>query len=663
MKEQAMKKTYIFCIALGMTAVAFAQTASVMSPDGKNTITVTTDPELSYSVKREGRVYVKPTPIALETAEHGTLGGAGLTFTEQKRSLKGKAPAPVYKKSAVDLAANAARLTFGAWSLDIVARNDGVAYRFVTAFPEKEVTIARETAGVTFDAGTRLCYGLHGPKPPHDVFQAGWEMIYKNGTVSDIPENKGRLVILPLAATFDNGIMCVTESDLRSYAGLSFGRDGDSRERLISWQANEPTPDGTHESGRWRPVKKRQPYLAKVAGARTFPWRVFALAGKQADLLGSDIVWALATKCELKDVSWIKPGKVAWDWWNAWNINDRDFKGGINMPTYKDFIDFASANGIEYIIMDEGWSRNLSLDDVNPDLNLDELIAYGKAKNVGIILWAAWSKLWNRQEELMEKFEKMGVKGLKIDFMDRDDKEVEEYLEETARIAAKHHLLIDYHGMHKPTGMSRMLPNILNYEGVYGLEQLKGGPNGDFPRNDCQIPFTRMVAGPIDYTPGAMLNRSRALERNGWKRPGSMGTRAHQMALFTVFDAPLQMLCDTPSLYRRNQECTDFLAKVPTTWDDTIGLDGEIGKFVAVARRKGKDWWIGAITDWDERTIEMPLSFLGKGEWEIEIIEDDVDVDVFAEHYVKKTIRRKASDTLKIKMRTGGGWTAHLRKL
>ena len=259
MKEQAMKKTYIFCIALGMTAVAFAQTASVMSPDGKNTITVTTDPELSYSVKREGRVYVKPTPIALETAEHGTLGGAGLTFTEQKRSLKGKAPAPVYKKSAVDLAANAARLTFGAWSLDIVARNDGVAYRFVTAFPEKEVTIARETAGVTFDAGTRLCYGLHGPKPPHDVFQAGWEMIYKNGTVSDIPENKGRLVILPLAATFDNGIMCVTESDLRSYAGLSFGRDGDSRERLISWQANEPTPDGTHESGRWRPVKKRQP--------------------------------------------------------------------------------------------------------------------------------------------------------------------------------------------------------------------------------------------------------------------------------------------------------------------------------------------------------------------------------------------------------------------
>lgn len=646
---------------LGLSALA--QKTSVTSPDGKNAIVIDTEPVLTYSVLREGVVYVKPTPIALETAEHGVLGGAGLSYKEQKKPLKGKVSAPVYKKREVDLAANVARLTFKDWSVDVIARNDGVAYRFVTAFKDGELTVNREQTGLTVDAATSLCYGLHGPQPPQDVFQAGWEMIYKNGTVSDIPGNRSRLVILPLTATYKNGVMCMTESDLRSYAGLNLGREGEDRERLTAWMANEPTPDGAGEYDRWRPVRKRQPYLAKVAGSRSFPWRVFALAGEPADLMASDIVWALATPNQLKDVSWIKPGKVSWDWWNAWNINDRDFRGGINMETYRDFIDFASANGLEYVILDEGWSKHLNLDEINPDLDLQALIDYGKSKNVGLILWAAWSKLWNRQEELMARFAKMGVKGLKIDFMDRDDKEVEIYLEETARVAAKHHLLIDYHGMHKPTGMSRMYPNIVNYEGVYGLEQLKGGPNGDFPRNDCQIPFTRMVAGPMDYTPGAMLNRARSLERNGWKRPGSMGTRAHQMALFTLFEAPLQMLCDSPSLYRRNQECTDFLAKVPTVWDDTIGLAGEIGKYAAVARRKGNDWWIGAITDWDERKIDIPLAFLGGGEWELEIIEDDVDVDVFAEHYVRKKIRRKASDTLHLRLRTGGGWTARLKRV
>ena len=646
---------------LGLSALA--QKTSVTSPDGKNAIVIDTEPVLTYSVLREGVVYVKPTPIALETAEHGVLGGAGLSYKEQKKPLKGKVSAPVYKKREVDLAANVARLTFKDWSVDVIARNDGVAYRFVTAFKDGELTVNREQTGLTVDAATSLCYGLHGPKPPQDVFQAGWEMIYKNGTVSDIPGNRSRLVILPLTATYKNGVMCMTESDLRSYAGLNLGREGEDRERLTAWMANEPTPDGAGEYDRWRPVRKRQPYLAKVAGSRSFPWRVFALAGEPADLMASDIVWALATPNQLKDVSWIKPGKVSWDWWNAWNINDRDFRGGINMETYRDFIDFASANGLEYVILDEGWSKHLNLDEINPDLDLQALIDYGKSKNVGLILWAAWSKLWNRQEELMARFAKMGVKGLKIDFMDRDDKEVEIYLEETARVAAKHHLLIDYHGMHKPTGMSRMYPNIVNYEGVYGLEQLKGGPNGDFPRNDCQIPFTRMVAGPMDYTPGAMLNRARSLERNGWKRPGSMGTRAHQMALFTLFEAPLQMLCDSPSLYRRNQECADFLAKVPTVWDDTIGLAGEIGKYAAVARRKGNDWWIGAITDWDERKIDIPLAFLGGGEWERESIEDDVDVDVFAEHYVRKNIRRKASDTLHLRLRTGGGWTARLKRV
>ncbi len=637
------------------------QVTAVTSPDGHNVIRIGTEPVLAYEVLRDGVTWVKPTPLALETREYGLLGGAGLGYKATRQALKGEIDAPVYKKAKVSNEGNKAVLAFKGWALDVVARNDGVAYRFTVA-PEQELTVVHETASITFPAATPICYGLTGGRPPSDPHQNGWETIYRNGTVKDVPGNFGRLVLLPLTASYANGTLCVTEADLRNYSGWSFGRYDDDPEVLSAWMARAPTAKGTREEGRYRPVREREDFLVKGTGARTFPWRVFAMAGKAADLMANDLVWALSTPNELKDTSWIKPGLVAWDWWNDWRLTDVDFKPGINMPTYRNYIDFASENGIPYIIMDEGWSRHLNLDEINPDLNLEELIAYGKVRNVGIILWAAWSKLWNRQEELCARFAKMGVKGLKIDFMERDDAEVEVYLEETARIAAKYKLLIDYHGMHKPTGMSRMLPNIVNYEGVYGLEQLKGGPNGDFPRNDCQIPFTRMVAGPLDYTPGAMLNRSRMLERMHWSRPGSMGTRAHQLALFTLFDGPLQMLCDSPSLYRRNAESTKFLAAVPTTWDDTVGLAGEVGKYAVVARRKGRDWWIGGVTDWDERMIDLDVSCLGSGVWTFDVFEDDLDVVFNAEHYIHRTVKHDVSKPLRIRMRTGGGWTAHATK-
>lgn len=633
----------------------------VVSPDGKNEIRIGTAPVLCYQVLRDGVTWVKPTPLALETRELGLLGGAGLKYKVTPRMLTGEIDAPVYKKAKVSNAANQALLSFGAdWSVELIARNDGVAYRFVSA---RGLTVVHETASVTLPGETPICFGLCGNRPPADVHQNGWETINRNGTIQDVPGNYGRLMILPFSASYANGTMCVTESGVWDHPGWTLGRYGDEPETVSAWMAKMPTPNGTREEGRFRPVREREDYLAKSDKARAYPWRVFALAGKAADLIASDIVWALDEPCALADTSWIKPGLVAWDWWNDWRLTDVDFKPGINMPTYRNYIDFASAYGIPYIIMDEGWSRHLNLDEVNPNLNLEELVAYGKSKNVGIILWAAWSKLWNRQEELCARFAKMGIKGLKIDFMERDDAEVEVYLAETARIAAKYKLLVDYHGMHKPTGMSRKYPNIVNYEGVYGLEQLKGGPNGDFPRNDCQIPFTRMVAGPLDYTPGAMLNRSRMLERAPWSRPGSMGTRAHQLALFTLFDAPLQMLCDSPSLYRRNAECTQFLAQVPTTWDDTVGLAGEVGKFAVAARRKGGEWWIGGITDWDERTVELDLSCFGSGTWTFDVFEDDLDVAFNAEHYIHRTLVHDVSKPLRIRMRTGGGWTARAKKI
>lgn len=651
-------KSFFAAMVLAASFVARAGAGSefkAVSPDALNEVRLEVRADgMSYSVWRRGKALVEPTEISLCTKEHGWMKGG--SPKAETRKVEGKVPTPIYKKSEVDLAANETRVDFGDWAVALHARNDGVAWRFETEF-DGEATVTAEDTNVRFPKDAVLCYGQVG----------GWATSFERpttiGPVESVKAGHPQIVITPLTASVAGaGVVCVTESNLLDYPGLNFYRKEGETDTLRSWQAGVPLE--TERNGRWIRVKARRPYLAKTAGTRAYPWRVFVLGDAPSDLVSSDTVYALAEPCRLDDTSWIKPGLVQWDWWHGFRITDvPGLKSGCNYETYKAYIDYASESGIPYIIMDEGWSEHLNLDKPRAAVDVQGVIDYGKEKGVGVILWAAWSMLYDPadRERVFDRYAAMGAKGFKIDFMDRDDQDLERFLEKTAADAAKRKLVVMYHGIHKPTGLCRTFPNVLNYEGVYGLEQghSRGGQHV-VVANDVNLPYTRMVAGAMDYTPGAMRNRAfNAPEfQKGVDAPACYGTRCHQLALFPLFEAPVQMLCDSPTQYRTAPECFAYIGGVPTVWDETVGVAGEIGAFACVARRKGREWWLGAITNWEARELELPTDFLGGGEWKVEAFEDADDADVNAEHYVHRVFTIKAGEPLKVRLAPGGGFAA-----
>ena len=655
-----MKIAYTIMV-LAAAFVAQAETKfSAVSPDGLNEVRLEVgDKGMSYSVWRRGKVLVKPSSVALNTQEHGHLDGKGVVPSATKRKLEGIVKTPIYKKSQVDLAANETRVDFGEWAVVLVARDDGVAWRFETKFGG-ELTVVNEDTQYFIPEDATLCYSRVGG------FQTGFEQVASYGKPGEVPTGHHDIVLAPMTAVVpDAGVVGMTESNLLDYPGLNFRHTKDEAFLRAAF-ASEPDPEKVEVGKRMTSVKGRLPYLAKTAGSRVFPWRVYVLADNPSGLVSSDVVYALAEPSRIADTSWIKVGLVQWDWWHGFNISDvPGLKTGCNFETYKAYIDFAAANGIPYIIMDEGWSEKLNLDKPRAEANPEGVIKYGQEKGVDVILWAAWAPLMKAEDRarIFDRYAAMGAKGFKIDFMQRDDRVLEKFLEDTAADAAARKLVVMYHGIHKPTGLCRTFPNVINYEGVYGLEQGHGrGGQQKIPPNDCAIPYMRGLAGMMDYTPGAMHNRAsaapkfRSVDKN--EPRGCYGTRCHQLALFPIFEGPVQMLCDSPTMYRKNKECTDFLVKIPTVWDETVGVAGEIGAFASVARRKGRDWWLGAITDWEKRELELPTKFLGEGEWKVEAFADADDADVNAEHYVRREFTVKAGDPIKVCLAPGGGFAA-----
>ena len=660
------KKTlFTALLAAGCAATLYAETITLKSPDGKNEIRLAAEETLQYSVLRNGKMRIAPTAISMTLENKGVLGAKPKIIGKKERAATGTLKTPVYKKSEIRENGNEAAVSFeGGYQVILRADDDGVAYRFATAF-EGSVKVVGEMAALNFPSPDLTAYvGYNwGNKsdPKQDKLQNSWESIYEKVNVSEIAPDKSRLIYLPLLLEYADGVcVCVTESDLLDYPGWNLYRDGKDSARLSPWLAPYPVGKTVQDTQRQRIIKDREPWLAETAGTRSFPWRVFIMADQPIKLVESDIVYKLATPNKLKgDFSWVKPGKVAWDWWNDWNISGVNFRAGCNTETYKYYIDFAQKNNIEYVIFDEGWSVSLKIMEIHPDVDVPALIKYAQERGVGIILWCSWPQLVGRQHEVFKRYADMGAKGFKIDFMDRDDQVVVKFLEETAAIASEYKLLVDYHGMFKPTGMQRTCPNIINFEGVHGLEQLKWENGSDFMSHDCKVVFTRMVAGPLDYTPGSMLNQTKKGFKANYSLPTSQGTRVHQMALMTLFEAPLQMLCDTPTQYMRNQACTDFMVKVPTVWDETVGVAGSVDSCAAVARRKGGVWYLAAIGNWEPRELKLDLSFL-KGTFKAEVFADGINADRDATDYTRTEQVIEGGQPLTIKIASGGGWTARL---
>ncbi|HTD41638.1 MAG TPA: glycoside hydrolase family 97 protein [Mucilaginibacter sp.] len=647
----------LLCLTLSFT-VAFAQTEKiyhVKSPDGKINVTISTGKTISWSVNHEETEVITPSEISMSLDKGEAFGKNAVVKSVKTSSVNQEISTPIYKKDKVHDHFNQLVLTFkGEYGLAFRAYNDGVAYRFVST-RKGDITVKNEEANFNFKDDDKAFLPFVNDYRNHDKFNTSFESHYDNISLSEI--KKDTLAFLPVLVDLGNGKKAaILEADLQNYPGMYV--TGHGKNGLHGAFAPYPTKESV--KGINYVVNDRANYIAKSTGVRSFPWRVVVISTEDKQLANNDMMQRLAEPSRVTDESWIKPGKVAWDWWNDWNISHVDFKAGINVPTYKYYIDFAAANKLEYIIIDEGWSDDYDLNKTK--LDVQQIVDYGKQKKVGVILWSTWYAITRDADGLFSKFSKMGVKGFKIDFIDRDDQKAVSSLYDLAQKAAVNHLLIDYHGMYKPSGMQRTYPNVINCEGVKGMENMKWGTDNQ-PGYDVSIPFIRMLAGPMDYTPGAMRNGTKSAYRPINSNPMSQGTRSHQLAMYTIFEAPLQMLSDNPTIYMKEKESTDFIAAVPTIFDETVAVDGKVGEYVTIARRKGTTWYAGAMTNWSDRKISIDLSFLGDGKYKAILFEDGLNADRDGTDYIRKEITVTSKDRLEISMASGGGWAARFEKM
>ncbi|MWB95976.1 Retaining alpha-galactosidase [Flavobacterium sp. GA093] len=653
-----MKKIGIlFCFLLvNLSFSQKKQDFTVVSPNGKITIQIAVKNQITWTVLHEKDVVLAPSSVSMTLDENIVLGKNAVVINSKKESVDASFESPFYKKKNVKNQYNQLVLNFkNDFSIEFRAFDDGVAYRFITK-KKKNITVKSEEVTLNFDQdyNTLIPY-VRDLRNPKDPYISSFEAHYEHKKISEFA--KDTLAFLPFLIDYKNHKKAVfLEANLEDYPGL-FVTNNTAKSGFESRFSNYPLQEkngGFNNINRL--ITERADYLVKTKGTRSFPWRAIVISENDAELANNDMVQKLSEPTQIKDLSWIKPGKVAWDWWNDWNIYNVDFKAGINTKTYQYYIDFASKNKVEYVVLDEGWSLEDDIMKHNPNVDLEALIAYGKERNVGIILWSSWMALTKNTEGILKNYADLGIKGFKVDFLDRDDAKMVNSVYDIAQKAANHKLLLDFHGMYKPTGIQRTFPNILNFEGVKGLENNKWTPNDDVPLYDTTIPFIRMMAGPMDYTPGAMRNATKSEFKPSHSNPMSQGTRSHQLALYTIFEAPLQMMADSPTAFMKEQESTDFIAKIPTVFDETAALDGEVGKFVSMARKKENSWYLGAITNWDSREITIDFSFLEKGKkYEAEIFSDGLNADKAANDYKREKISVDSTTKLTYRLASGGG--------
>ena len=644
----------LLAFAVMASAIAAAQSSyDLKSPDNRIEVRIRTSGQLRYDVLLRGNALLENATLSLDV-EHKKLG-LQPKVTNAKSGSNDQVIEPVVRQKFAKIRDhyNELRLTMeGGYAVLFRAYNEGVAYRFETTLPDKQVKVYGEEANFKFPSNFVVYY------PQEDTFYSHNERKYLPQHLSEIAPMF--IATLPAVVDVGNGAkLAIAESDLSDYPGLWL-RGGAPQFALQGTFPPYPLKE-QQTSDRDYKVVEAADYIAVTSGTRTFPWRVLGIADHDGDLITNQLVYLLESPSKVQDTSWIKPGKVAWDWWNDWNIDGVDFHAGINTKTYEYYVDFAAKYGLPYIILDDGWYKLGDLLTVTPDLNMEELVSYAKQKNVGLILWASWKTLDDQLIPALDQFEKWGIKGIKVDFMQRSDQIMINYFDKVCREAAKRHMLVDFHGDQKPATMTRTWPNLINTEGVRGMEWSKWSWESE-PAHNVSLPFTRMFLGPLDFTPGAMRNATKQTFAPIMSQPMAMGTRCQQLAMYVVYEAPLQMLSDSPSNYLREPEAMEFLSAVPTVWDETRMLDAKMSEYVLLARRNGSDWYVGGMTNWTPRDLEVDFSFLPDGNFTLDSYEDGVNADRNASDYRKTTRPVNKSTRLKIHLAPGGGFAARVHQ-
>ena len=661
-----MKNNKKLCLAIlsllllsGNASFAAKEKKYVLSsPDGTLKVEISAGNELAYQVMHGNDTILSHSNIGL-VLEDGTIVGKTPRITgERRKKIKDNIESPFYRFKEFVATGNELDLKLkGGFGIIFRAYNEGVAYRFYTT-QSSDIIIKEEQAEFNFkeDYTAYLPYTTNDKKTMAMAYQNVYD-------ITPLSKAQPKLAFLPVTVDCGSVKLTLLESDLEAYPGM-FVQSQQGKYGLKGVFAPYPAKTDFYPWRKQEYVTETTDFISRSRGSRSYPWRVLAITEKDTDMPVNNLVYALASPNHIGDTSWVKTGKVAWDWWNDWNLKGVPFKAGINMDTYKYYIDFASRNGIEFIVLDEGWYDPKSGDmlTVIPELDLPELIAYGKSKGVEIVLWTVFNVLDSQLEAACKKYADMGIKGFKVDFLDRDDQTAVEMVYRIAEMTARYKLTLDLHGIYKPTGINRTYPHIINFESVFGMEEVKWTDiKNNMPLYDVTFPYIRMMAGPVDYTPGAMRNATKADWRAMYYTPASMGTRCHQLAAYIVHDSPFTMLCDAPTNYLNEQECVDFIASLPVEVDSTFIASGELGKYIVTVRKKDVNWYIGGMTNWDERDVQLDFSFLPEGvSYTAVLFKDGVNANKQAEDYRKETIRIDKDSRLTLHLASGGGFAMKL---
>jgi alpha-glucosidase len=630
---------------------------TISSPSGDVKVFVINGDSLFYSVQVGGTDVLKNSVVALRT-EKKTFGVRDKITKSSTTKKSGQIINPVpYKRKIIRNDYTELQLSFKNYSVWFRAYDDGVAYRFVLD-NSTQVLVLDEIATFRFSNADSLFAGCVQKRDDADIFHTSFEESYRKITLPHLTRKE--LAFSPILVKGQINVI-ITESDLVHYPGMFL--TGSGKNELSGVFAPYPKTEKIQGGGfKQRIVDSRESYIAKVSGKQQLPWRVILLAEQDKDLLTNDLVYRLGSPAKEVDWSWVKPGISTEEWICRSNLHGVDFKSGINTQTYRYYIDFASRFGMQYVMLDAGWSDYNDLTKITPGLDLEEIAAYAKSKNINLVLWTLAMTLDRQLDQAITMFKKLDVKVIMTDFMDRDDQPMVEFYHRVAEVAAENKMMVMFHGAFKNAGFERSYPNAIAREAVLGSEYNIWSEKAT-PEHDLLIPFIRMTSGPMDYEPGFMVNANKKTFRPLPDNVMSMGTRTHQLAMFVAYESPLQLFSGNPSDAYPEVAYTTYLASLPTTWDETIALDAKLGDYLLLARRKERDWYLVAMTDWNARELDVDLSFLGKEKFRAFTVEDGINSEKNPCDYKMGYQLVDGSTTLKIKMASGGGYVAKLVRL
>lgn len=639
----------------------FAQTKEVSSPDNRVKIITEIKNGLHYSVYFDNKQIVSPSEVDLHLVDNKSLlTKASLKKSSIKEIKTTIIPAIAEKRKLIPDNYNELTLLFKqSFAVIFRAYNDGVAYRFQTLFKDS-VTIENETAVFNFPENHSVFYPEVMKRGDADIFHTSFEEPYKFKPLDSIGEINtlfNPVLIYPKQGPK----LLITESDIEDYPGMFL--TGNNSNQLKGKFAPYPLKEKMTEGGYQQYlVTERANYIAKTKGTRSYPWRVIAIAEQDKDLPGNDIVYRLASPSRIGDASWVHPGKGTDEWIIGTNLFNVPFKTGVNTNLYKYYMDFAKRFGFDRIMMDAGWSDTRDLFKIDPNINMDEISAYAKEKGIRISMWTLALTLDAQLEPALQQFEKWGVDFIMTDFMDRDDQKMVNFYYRIAEACAKHKIMIMYHGAFKPAGFGRTFPNAITRESVLGSEYNIWSSKAT-PDHNLMLPFIRMVAGPMDYEPGILDNATKKTFRPIEEKVMAPGTRCHQLAMFVVYESPIQIFSGNPSQGLMEPSFMELLGSIPTVWDETKVIDGKVGEYIITARKKGDDWYIGSMSNWNPRELKLPLDFLdATAEYNAVTCEDGINADRYASDYRMSETKYTNKDTVTIKLAPGGGFMLRLRK-